>query len=160
LPIADPAVCLESKEMSPRYRTIVADPPWEIGEFPRHEWGSGPNPVPYPCMTLAEIGALPVSEFAAPEAHLYSKNQSSEGRRNREHLSSAKAAVPPGPEDVARLFHETYERLAPDFGYETRRESAVPWEDVPEQNKRLMVAVAAEILVVLARVAPVPEGEV
>jgi hypothetical protein len=49
-------------------------------------------------------------------------------------------------EQLARLFHETYERLAPDFGYETRRESAVPWESVPANNKALMIAVAQEIL--------------
>lgn len=48
-------------------------------------------------------------------------------------------------EALARLFHEAYERLAPEHGYETRRESAVPWEDVPERNRALMVAVAAEI---------------
>ncbi|MGW4639574.1 hypothetical protein ACWEN6_13650 [Sphaerisporangium sp. NPDC004334] len=47
---------------------------------------------------------------------------------------------------VARAFHESYERLAPSFGYATREASAVPWEDVPERNKRLMVAVAAELL--------------
>lgn len=45
-----------------------------------------------------------------------------------------------GPEGVARMFHEAYERLAPDHGYETRRESAVPWADVPERNRSLMVA--------------------
>lgn len=45
-------------------------------------------------------------------------------------------------EQLAKLFHETYERLAPDFGYETRKASAVPWEQVPERNKRLMIAVA------------------
>lgn len=50
------------------------------------------------------------------------------------------------PEAVAELFHTTYERLAPAFGYETRRESAVSWEQVPEANKRLMIAVAAEVL--------------
>jgi hypothetical protein len=49
-------------------------------------------------------------------------------------------------EGLARRFHETYERLAPQFGYETRRASAVPWDEVPEQNRALMVAVAAEIL--------------
>jgi hypothetical protein len=47
---------------------------------------------------------------------------------------------------LARRFHEAYERLAPSFGYKTREASAVPWEDVPEQNKRLMVAVAGEVL--------------
>lgn len=49
-------------------------------------------------------------------------------------------------ENLARRFHETYERLAPQFGYETRRESAKPWEEVPEQNRNLMIAVCAEIL--------------
>ena len=40
-------------------------------------------------------------------------------------------------EALARLFHETYERLAPDHGYETRKDSAVPWENVPDKNKNL-----------------------
>lgn len=47
--------------------------------------------------------------------------------------------------ELARRFHETYERLAPKFGYETRESSAVPWEVVPEKNKKLMIAVCAEI---------------
>ena len=50
------------------------------------------------------------------------------------------------PEDIARAFHETYERLAPEHGYETRKASAVPWEDVPEQNKSLMIAVVAALI--------------
>lgn len=48
-------------------------------------------------------------------------------------------------EATARLFHETYERLAPSFCYETRKESAVPWEDVPANNRALMVAVVSEV---------------
>lgn len=48
-------------------------------------------------------------------------------------------------EQIARLFHETYERLAPKYGYKTRKASRVPWEEVPEANKRLMVAVAREV---------------
>lgn len=50
------------------------------------------------------------------------------------------------PEQLARDFHEAYERLAPEFGYKTRKESAVPWKEVPEQNRQLMIAVAAEII--------------
>lgn len=46
---------------------------------------------------------------------------------------------------VARAFHENYEALAPSFGYETRKESAVAWEDVPDQNKMLMVAVVTTL---------------
>jgi hypothetical protein len=51
-------------------------------------------------------------------------------------------------EQLARLFHEKYEELAPNFGYKTRQETSVPWEQIPEgsPNKRLMIAVASEII--------------
>lgn len=49
-------------------------------------------------------------------------------------------------EQVAREFHEAYERLAPDHGYRTREASAKPWSEVPEQNKRLMTAVVNDLL--------------
>jgi hypothetical protein len=52
----------------------------------------------------------------------------------------------PGPEALARLFHETYERLAPEHGYETREASAKPWEQVPDNNRALMIAVCRHIL--------------
>ena len=48
-------------------------------------------------------------------------------------------------EYVAMVFHRTYERLAPQFGYETRPESAVAWDDVPENNRNLMMAVVHEL---------------
>lgn len=48
-------------------------------------------------------------------------------------------------EETAKMFHATYERLAPSYGYETRRESAKPWEEVPEDNRHLMAAVASEV---------------
>lgn len=47
---------------------------------------------------------------------------------------------------IARAFHEAYETLAPNFGYETRKASAVPWEDVPSNNKELMKAVVAQLI--------------
>ncbi len=50
------------------------------------------------------------------------------------------------PEELACLFHETYERLAPTYSYKTRKASAVPWDQVPKQNKVLMIAVSAEVL--------------
>ena len=49
-------------------------------------------------------------------------------------------------EKLAERFHETYERLAVDFGYKTREASAVPWGDVPEANKQLMIATCRELL--------------
>lgn len=46
---------------------------------------------------------------------------------------------------LAKKFHETYERLAPEYGYKTRKDSAVKWADVPAKNKSLMTAVCAEL---------------
>jgi len=50
------------------------------------------------------------------------------------------------PEKLAERFHTLYEKLAPKYGYKTRDESAVPWEDVPEKNKQLMIRVCQYIL--------------
>ena len=47
---------------------------------------------------------------------------------------------------LAKRFHETYENLAPQFNYKTREESKVPWSEVPEANKNLMIATCAELL--------------
>ena|GEM_PF-1631782 len=52
----------------------------------------------------------------------------------------------PIAEQVAAQFHSAYERLAPEHGYETRRESAVPWPDVPRRNRELMTAVVLDLL--------------
>ena len=49
-------------------------------------------------------------------------------------------------EKLAKLFHDTYEELAPSHGYETREASRKPWEDVPENNKGLMIAVCQRVL--------------
>jgi len=49
-------------------------------------------------------------------------------------------------EHLAKVFHDTYEDLAPSCGYQTRKESAVPWDDVPRSNKVLMIAVCRELL--------------
>lgn len=50
-------------------------------------------------------------------------------------------------EAIAERFHAEYERLAPSYGYETRRESAVPWEGVPVNNRRLMTHTVANLLI-------------
>lgn len=49
-------------------------------------------------------------------------------------------------EQIAREFHDAYERLAPQVGYQTREASAVPWEEVPSGNRRLMIATATDLL--------------
>lgn len=47
---------------------------------------------------------------------------------------------------IAEQFHEAYEMLAPRYGYKTREASAVPWAEVPEQNKILMIDVVQNLL--------------
>lgn len=66
-----------------RYRTIVADPPWNQKRGPKFTPGlakSGRNytresaatrPLEYPTMTVGEIAALPVHALAEDNAHLY-----------------------------------------------------------------------------------------
>lgn len=49
-------------------------------------------------------------------------------------------------EATARRFHVAYEALAPTFSYETREESAKPWEDVPEKNRELMIATVYKLM--------------
>jgi N6-adenosine-specific RNA methylase IME4 len=65
------SVRVEDECAGGKYRTIVADPPWEIGAFP--EWGDGKGTIatPYGTMGLEAIKRLPVGNLAAPEAHLY-----------------------------------------------------------------------------------------
>lgn len=75
-------------------------------------------------------------------------------------LSRLEAAAVPelSLEDVVRLaerFHETYERLAPSFGYETRPETRQ--FDPTTPNGKLMIAVCAELA---SLVRSVPVGEV
>ena len=71
---------------------------------------------------------------------------------------SSGSLLMPHTESVAKLFHETYERLAPVYNYETRQETRVSWEEVPERNKRLMIAVAAEVLATLFAPDAVPSA--
>jgi hypothetical protein len=47
-------------------------------------------------------------------------------------------------EKLARLFHVTYERLAPQFGYETRQDTRA--FDPESANGRLMIAVCESII--------------
>lgn len=50
-------------------------------------------------------------------------------------------------ECLARMFHLHYEALAPLYNYETKKESRVEWENVPEPNKTLMIVVAKQLLI-------------
>ena len=50
------------------------------------------------------------------------------------------------PETLAKRFHTWYESLASKYGYKTRKKSAVPWSEVPKNNRDLMTAVCRQIL--------------
>jgi len=59
----------------PAYNTIVVDPPWAIsmaggGRNVRHS-KKFPKALPYKTMTQDEIRAFPLSQWAAPGAHVY-----------------------------------------------------------------------------------------
>lgn len=48
-------------------------------------------------------------------------------------------------EQIAEAFHNAYERLAPEHDYETRA-SRRTWQEIPENNRELMVSVVTELL--------------
>lgn len=49
-------------------------------------------------------------------------------------------------EYIAEQFHNAYEALAPEHGYETREASRKPWSEVPKRNRELMVATVQRLL--------------
>ncbi|TWE12571.1 MT-A70 family methyltransferase [Rudaeicoccus suwonensis] len=51
---------------APKYRTILADPPWDIQQ--KGKRGAGEH---YQLMTLERITAMPVADLAADDAHLW-----------------------------------------------------------------------------------------
>lgn len=54
-----------------KYRTIVADPPWDVKQPPHAFGASGNSALPYSTMSIAEITAMPVVDLAHERAHLY-----------------------------------------------------------------------------------------
>ena len=57
-----------------KYRTILADPPWEQpmrGKWKRKRQGNHRAQLPYPTMTLEEIKALPVQDLSEVGCHLW-----------------------------------------------------------------------------------------
>lgn len=50
------------------------------------------------------------------------------------------------PERIARRFHEVYEELAPIYGWETQNRSAVEWDALPPENKRLMIKTVTRLI--------------
>ena len=52
-------------------------------------------------------------------------------------------------EKLAKRFHYFYETLAPSCGYETRKESRVEWDELPESNRELMLKTCDAIIAYL-----------
>ncbi|MGD9616519.1 MAG: MT-A70 family methyltransferase [Alphaproteobacteria bacterium] len=52
-----------------KYQVIYADPPWTFATYSRKGKGRSPE-AHYDCMSLADIKALPVSDWAAPDCVL------------------------------------------------------------------------------------------
>ncbi len=51
-----------------KYRTIMADPPWDVQQRGRNSLGAKRH---YELMTLAQIKAMPVADLAEDDAHLW-----------------------------------------------------------------------------------------
>jgi N6-adenosine-specific RNA methylase IME4 len=59
-----------------RYRTIVADPPWEMARGSDYSWREGRasgerQHLDYGTMSTESIAALPVRDWVAPDAHVF-----------------------------------------------------------------------------------------
>lgn len=46
---------------------------------------------------------------------------------------------------IAKQFHKTYERLAVEYGWKSQESCQVPFEQLPEENRELMLAVVREV---------------
>jgi hypothetical protein len=49
-------------------------------------------------------------------------------------------------EAIARAFHERYEEQADEHGWKPQEATRVAWEDLPEENRSLMIAVVRDLL--------------
>jgi hypothetical protein len=105
--------------------------------------------------TVRDAGGRPMPKGPAPG--LVAKQAASCGNRPETPVSSTQAASGGGegePVAWARRFHECYERLAPQFGYETRKDTRI--FDPESQNGKLMCAVMESI--VCGAAPPQPRG--
>lgn len=68
--------------------------------------------------------------------------------KSDEELNAIEASVRRGREvlAIAKAFHEVYEDLAPEFGWDTQERSRKDWAEVPPENKQLMLAVVEQLL--------------
>ena len=48
-------------------------------------------------------------------------------------------------EQLAKKFHDTYERLSIEYGWKTQEQCQVNFADLPKENRELMIAVVSEV---------------
>ena len=54
-------------------------------------------------------------------------------------------------EELAKRFHDVYEKFAVEYGWKTQEQCQVEFEDLPKENRDLMVAVVSEVCADLIR---------
>lgn len=97
---------------------------------------------------LSRSSELVVNEWRCPECgSRYTADIGKCGQRQPWHCEGTVVPIYQSVhERIAAAFHDEYEERAPLMGYKTRDASAVPWPEVPEQNRRLMEATVAALL--------------
>jgi hypothetical protein len=101
---------------------------------------------------LTALDLLGKAEQERDEANAACESHEVERTMAEARVAELEAAT--APETLAQAFHENYELLAPEYGYKTREASAVPWDEVPDNNKQLMVATARAALAAVRQEKP------
>lgn len=68
------------------------------------------------------------------------------GHRGRRGARLAARKLAESSLTIAAAFHRAYEDVAPANGYETREESRVPFDQLPEANRETMLATVRRLL--------------
>jgi hypothetical protein len=54
-------------------------------------------------------------------------------------------ATSPSPFELARFLHENYEEIAIDAGWKTQKGTSVPFRQLPEENREVMLRLARRV---------------
>jgi hypothetical protein len=91
---------------------------------------------------IERAGPLPTTGMAGAGMDCRGCGKPANGRFHE----CAPAVGRPDVDAAAKLFHDTYERLAPQYGWKTQAASAVTWEALPTNQRELMVRVVNVVL--------------
>jgi hypothetical protein len=140
----EPAIIREQTEGEPEREWVPADP--RQSQQPRWiAWKTvatalgpvvGGHPAPDECGHVGKCAT-----YAAHVARLAVDAILDDGLRIVEPTRVDRAAV-----TVARLFHDTYQRLAPDFDLRVPEETQTLWEALPDNWRALMTETARQVL--------------